>query len=76
MAQPVRFSSAVHTQEEDADISFLCYQAVKEAKTNAKENLQMAASICDSMNNLCTSMNRLDNLMERIIFCNGKENSR
>ena len=57
-----------HTQTEDTDTPFSCYKAVKEAKINAKENQQIAASLYDSISNLCTSLGRLDNLMENLIF--------
>ena len=69
-AQPHTFT---HIQEEDTDISFNCYKAVKEAKAEARDNLQILASLYDSANNLCNSLERLDNLMENIIFCKEKE---
>jgi methyl-accepting chemotaxis protein len=57
-----------HTQETAADISFNCYRAVKEAKSNAIDNLQIVNSLSNSMNRLSSSLDRLDNLMESIIF--------
>ena len=75
MVQTTQSVSSARTQEEEQDLSFNCYQAVKEAKASAKENLQLAASLYNSINNLCTTIERLDNLMENIIFTNEKEKS-
>ena len=68
MAQTTQPQTFTHTQYENMDASFSCYKAVKEAKINAKENQQIAASLYDSISNLCTSLGRLDNLMENLIF--------
>ena len=67
MAQSIQSASPLIQEEED--LSFSCYKAVKEAKTDARDNLQMVNSLSNSMNNLCSSLDRLDNLMENIIFC-------
>jgi ABC-type uncharacterized transport system fused permease/ATPase subunit len=64
-----------YPQEEDIDRSFTCYKAVKEAKADTKNNLQVVASVYDSMNNLCSALERLDSLMEEIIFIKDKEKS-
>ena len=58
---------------EDIDHSYNCYQAVKEAKADAKNNIQIVASVYNSMNNLCSSLERLDNLMESFLFSEEKE---
>ena len=68
--QPV---SIVHIQEKDNDISFSCYHAVKEAKVNARDNLQILVSLYDSTNDLCKSLDRLNNLVESLIFDKKKE---
>ena len=68
MAQTFHSVSSSHTQAEDIDHSFSCYKAVKEAKTDARDNLQILASIYDSTNSLCSVLDKLDNLMEKIIF--------
>ena len=75
MSKTIQTHSLEHTQAEDIDLSFNCYKAVKEAKTDIKNNLQIVASVYDSMNNLCSSLERLDNLMESLIFCEEKEKS-
>ena len=64
-----------YPQEEKIDHSFTCYKAVKEAKADAKNSIQIAASVYDSMNNLCSALERLDNLMESLIFSEEKEKS-
>ena len=61
---------------EDTDFSFLCYRAVKEARKNARENLQLLALVYSSMSNLCTDLDKLDSFMESIIFCTKKENGK
>ena len=76
MAQTIQPITQAHTQAEDIDHSFICYKAVKEAKADAKSNMQIVASVHDSMNNLCNVLERLDNLMEEIIFVKGKEKSK
>ena len=73
MSQTIQTHCLEHTQAEDIDRSFTCYQAVKEAKTDTTNNLQIVASVYDSMNNLCSALERLDNLMESLIFCEEKE---
>ena len=73
MAQIIQPHSLEHVQEED--ISFSCYQAVKEAKINARGTLQILASLYDSTNSLCSSLDKLDSFMESIIFCETKEKS-
>ena len=73
MTQSKQTHSLANDQEENIDHSFNCYLAVKAAKANTKENLQIVALLYDCMKNLCTTMDRLDNLMESLIFCNEKE---
>ena len=68
MSRTIQPISITHTQAEDIDHSFTCYKAVKEAKADTKNNLQIVASVYDSMNNLCSALDRLDNFMESIIF--------
>ena len=75
MAQTKQFVSPAYTQEEDTDVTFPCYQAVKEAKANIKENIQLLDSVCDTMNSLCAKLDRLDNLTESLIFGKEKEKS-
>ena len=72
MARAIQPVSLLPAQNEGTDISFNCYKAVKEAKTDARDNLQMLASLYETTNNLCSSLDRLDNLMETIIFCKEK----
>ena len=57
---------------EEIDSSFTCYQAVKEAKADVRDNLQIVNSLSNSMNNLSSCLERLDNLMETIIFSKEK----
>ena len=76
MTQTKQPHSLAHIQDEETDISFNCYLAVKEVKASVKDNLQLMNSICKNMNDLCTAMERFDNLMETIIFCENKENGR
>jgi hypothetical protein len=73
MSQATQPHTFTQTQEEDIDTSFNYYKAVKEAKADARDNLQILSSIYDNANNICKSLDRLDNLMEKIIFCNNKE---
>jgi len=58
---------------EEIDSSFTCYQAVKEAKADVRDNIQIVNSLSDSMNNLSSSLERLDNLMESLLFGEEKE---
>ena len=67
-------NSLEHAKAEDINHSFACYQAVKEAKADVRDNLQIVNSLSNSMNNLCNSLERLDNLMESLIFNGEKEN--
>jgi hypothetical protein len=76
MAQIKQAHSLVNDQKEDIDHSFDCYRAIKEAKADIRDNLQVVNSLSNSMNNLCTNLDRLDNLMETIIFCKDKENGK
>ena len=73
MTETKQAYSMANAHEEDIDHSFNCYMAVKEAKADAKNNIQVVASVYDSMNNLCSALERLDNL-EEIIFNKEKEN--
>ena len=73
MTQTKQPHSLAHIQEEEIDLSFNCYKAVKEAKTNVRKNIQLLDSLCDSMSVLCTKLDRLDNLMETFIFSEEKE---
>ena len=76
MSHTIKPVSPVRTQEEDPDDYFPCYRAVKEAKTDARDNLQILASLYDSTSNLCSSLDRLDTFMESIFFNNEKERER
>ncbi|MCL1927522.1 MAG: hypothetical protein FWG07_01850 [Treponema sp.] len=73
MVQITKPDSLTQIQKEDTDIFFSSYQALKEAKTDAKDNLQILISLFDSTNKLCRSLERLDNLVESIIFNKEKE---
>ena len=73
MTEIKQTKSLANDQAEDIDISFNCYKAVKDAKTYARENLQIVSSLSNSMNILCTNLDRLDNLMETLIFVKNKE---
>ena len=75
MVQTTQSVSSARTQDVEKDLSFNCYQAVKEAKADARDNLQIVSSLYNSMNNLCSSLERLDNLMESLIFNEEKEKS-
>ena len=75
MSHTIKPVSPARTQEEDTDDYFPCYKAVKEAKTDAKDNLHILASLYDSTSNLCSSLDRLDTFMESIIFDKEKEKS-
>ena len=68
MSKTVQQHSLKHIQEENIDYSFTCYEAVKEAKADARDNLQIVNSLSDSINNLCSSLERLDAFMENLIF--------
>jgi len=68
MARTIRLIKQAHTQAEDIDHSFNCYKAVKEAKANTKENIQLLYSVYGSLSNLCTNVNSLDNLRKNIKF--------
>ena len=68
MAGTKQAHSLAKDQEKDIDVSFNCYKAVKEAKADIRDNLQVVNSLTNSMNNLCTKLDRLDNLMESTIF--------
>ena len=65
VAQSLQHVSLAQTQGEDMDISFSCYQAVKDAKKNTRENLHLLVSVFDRINNLCTVLERLDYVMEK-----------
>ena len=73
MTQTIQPISLTLTQEEDINVSFSCYRAVKDAKMTARENLSLLTSIYDNMNSLCTALERLDYVMEKIIFNKEKE---
>jgi len=72
MAKTIHQQSLIQTQDEDADIFFPCYLALKEAKQNARDNLNLLSTIYNYMNILCTSLEKIDSEMEKIIF-NNKE---
>ena len=74
MAQTVHSVSSSQTQAENIDRFFTCYQAVKEAKVNARDTLLIVRSLSNDMKNLCTILDDLDNLVETIIFCENCEN--
>jgi hypothetical protein len=59
-------------QTQDEDLNFPCYLALKEAKQNARDNLNLLSTIYNYMNILCTSLEKIDSEMEKIIF-NNKE---
>ena len=67
MTEIKQIHSLTNDQEEE-NISFNCYKAVKEAKADARDNMQILESVCDGLSNLCAKLDRLDNLMENIIF--------
>ncbi|MCL1813179.1 MAG: hypothetical protein FWG29_06605 [Treponema sp.] len=75
MTETKQVHSLTDDQEQDIDISFNCYKAVKEAKADARENMQILESVCDSLNNLCKKLDKLDNLTENIIFGNNNKKS-
>ena len=62
MAQITRPVSTAYIQGKDIDLSFNYYKVVKEAKADARDNLQILASIYDSTNSLCFVLDKLDNL--------------
>ena len=76
MAETKQAHYLANVQEQDMDASFCCYKAVKEAKADAKENIQILESLCDSLSILCTNLDRLDNLTENIIFGKDKGNGK
>ena len=73
MTEIKRMQSLINDQEQDLETSFNCYKAVKEAKADVRDNIQILESVCDSLNTLCVNLNRLDNLTENIFFGKDKE---
>ena len=67
MSQTKQTRSLANAQEE-IDLDFNCYLAVKEAKADARESIQLLDSLCDSLSILCTNGNSLDNLRKNIQF--------
>ena len=65
--------SLVNIQEEETDASFSCYRAVKEARADARDNLQIVSSLSDSINTLCANLDRLDAFIETMIIGNGNK---
>ena len=68
MSQTIQPHSLEHTQTENIDLDFNCYQAVKDAKANTRESIQLLDSVCDSLSILCTNVNNLENLRKNTQF--------
>ena len=60
-------------QGEGADIPLSCFGAVNEAKTKARENLQLLASVNTSLNNLRIVIDRLNDQVKTKFPRNDKE---
>ena len=68
MSRTTQHITQAHTQTEDIDLSYNCYKAVKDAKADARENIQLLNSVYDSLCILCTNVNSVDNLRKTIQF--------